>query len=209
MNKLFVIIGLIVGTVLIGWFLTYPAFLEYNKSNEEIEVKKQLFSDRENYLAKLNEASLTLQEYKDKLEKIDSALPEEVSLPELYDYFLRVVSGAGLAYKDLNISGANSIQDNVQFEETIIPSDDSVFINKNIREVKETKITLSVSGSYDQFKELLKKIQSSSRLFKIQEMEIGIEGSDSLGSGIEGGPLVSVQKNQNFLFVLELTTSSY
>jgi Tfp pilus assembly protein PilO len=209
MNKLFVTIGSIIGVVLIGWFLTYPAYLRYDSTVKEIEAKKIQFANREDYLKRLNEISSKLSQYQDKLAKIDSALPEETSLPDIYDYFLRIVSESGLTYEDLSVSGVDSPGEstNVQFEETIISPENSIFVTQGIREVQEAEITLNVSGSYESFKNLLEIINRSSRLFRIQSMEVELKGNNSIGSGIEGGPVVSSE--EEFSFILELIVSSY
>ncbi len=143
-----IIFFLIIG--FIGFFLAWPAYQETSSMQLEIEEIKISIQEGEEYFAGLKSLSKKLEEYQDQLSVLDSALPEKIYLPQLYDFFPVICSRQGLLYQGMNY--------------TFNPSEDS--------KIKEIPISLSVSGSYSSFKSFLSYLQNSARFFSIESINL-------------------------------------
>ena len=139
-----------------GFFLVWPAYQEISSMQLEIEEIEISIQEGEEYFTGLKSLSRKLEEYQDQLSVLDSALPEKIYLPQLYNFFTEACSLQGLLYQGMSY--------------TFSSSEDS--------KIKEILISLSVSGSYSSFRSLLSYIQNSARFFSIESID--------LNSGQEG-----------------------
>lgn len=145
MKRYFNIIILFVAVVLA--LLSSSVLKEYEALNlvkGQISIKEDELQYQEEYFQKLKSISDRLQENKDSLLKIESALPENPQIPELLAFIQRSTSQSGLMLGDVNL-GSMSAEDNI----------------------KKTKVNFLMMGDYIGLKKFISLVENSSRLTDI------------------------------------------
>jgi len=145
MKRYFNIIILFVAVVLA--LLSSSVLKEYEALNlvkGQISIKEDELQYQEEYFQKLKSISDRLQENKDSLLKIESALPENPQIPELLAFIQRSTSQLGLMLGDVNL-GSMSAEDNI----------------------KKTKVNFLMMGDYIGLKKFISLVENSSRLTDI------------------------------------------
>jgi Tfp pilus assembly protein PilO len=148
----------IAGAVIAGFFLVWPKYEDLVSANSEIEIIKERMEKRDDYLDELRGTSRKLDDYEEELKLVDAALYNDPWLPHLYDYFIKLA-----AKKGVNIEGINS--------NVLTKGEDSNF--------REIFLSLEVNGDYLSFKNFLAGIESSSRIFDIQNINLDGRVEDS------------------------------
>lgn len=173
MSRLFPIISisLLVLMILVGIFLWLPKYQNFSYLRGELKAIDDGLKEKEEHLSELRIVSEKLGEYSSQLSKIDSALPLEPLIPGLFNYFQNVSSANGLILENINSEEFSSLEG-----------------SPGIREIP---FSLSVSGSYSSFKNLLSSLYFSARLIEVESV--------SFSSEEEGG----------FQFDLEMKTYAY
>lgn len=175
MNRLnlpIVIVVLLIFVIIIGTVFVWPRYQKLKILGNMAEERRVELRNQEDYMKNLTGMAEELKKYETSLPKIDSALPDTTSLPALLDFLQKASSQSGLILK-----GMGSI---------------SVTPNKTIPNVKETKLSLVVDGSYSSFKDFLQIIEKTARLIEVENI--------SFSASREGGPLT---------FNLRIKTNSY
>ena len=151
-SRLIPIVGIVVLILLGvgGYFFWWPEYQEFKQQGILLEEKTRGLEEKNNYYSKLESISNELNNYKDELDKINSALPAEASLPILFDFIQRTSAENGLILSDISLSGK------------------AISSSKSSGETGIENISLSVSllGSYPAFKNFLTAIYKNSRLIK-------------------------------------------
>lgn len=181
MKRPIVIINVILILALIagGYFLWWPSLQNFINLRAELKVKEQEVVQKQEYYAKLNDTFNKLVSYSDSLSKIDSVLPESISMPSLFVYLQAVSSQSGLILGPLSLPSASSSTQNS---------------NQQLTTTGAAKVLLpiSVSGSYSALKNFLNVIYKNSRMIEV----------DTLGFG-------SPEKGDQFEFRVGLRTHYY
>lgn len=131
-------------------FFVFPKYQEITDLKVRIEEKRIALQHQEEYSQSLRDLEKKLEDYKESLEKVDSALSEEPDIPSLFDFLQRAASENGLI---LEKTGTFSVS----------PS-------KSEGEVGEAKVSFSVSGPYPSFKGFLKTLEKSARLIELERL---------------------------------------
>lgn len=159
--RLYLIIIFFSLTGLIGFFLSWPEYqklltvqAEIGKAQEEIQI-----ADKR--LEELNNTSEKLKNYESQLGILDTALPDKFYLPHLYDFFEKVCPRYGLILDGINASVGEM----------------------NDSGVKEVKISLSLSGDYESFKEFLLALENSVRFFSLEKISISVPEKENMPFG--------------------------
>lgn len=142
----------------------YQSFIVVQGKARDIRAELQF---REEYLEKLGNVSEQLKKYKEPLSKINSALPDDLLLPTLFDLIESQAAQTGLTLKKINVKETvlafeEDIPEEVFFEE-YMPEED-------VLKLQKTKILLNVLGSYDSFKDFIFVMENSARLIKIENI---------------------------------------
>ena len=139
-----VIVGAL--TVLVLW----PNFQEFNIIQKSIEAAEIELEGKQNYILKLDELKVKLDENQESLAKVETALPDDptVSSLSLSDYLQKVASQSGLI-----LSEAKPF---------------SVAEEKDSAGLRAISFDLKVSGSYPSFKEFLLTLEKSARLIEVK-----------------------------------------
>ena len=135
-------------SVLLLFLLIWPKYQNLSSLNKEISKKELEFQSQEEYFQNLKDISERLKEYQESLSKIDSALPSNPSLPELCNFLQKTSSQSGLSLKEISPSS----------------------IATGGEEIKESKVNLTLAGSYPSFKNFLSVLEKSARMIELEKI---------------------------------------
>lgn len=144
-------------------------------SQKRVEEKKTEIQSKEEYFVNLKHLSEELKNYQTQLSKIDSALPEDPGLPILFDFLQKSAAQSGLVLTSV--------------KPLLSPARPTLEEEKP--EFQETKIELTVSGSYSAFKNFLSILEKSARLIELESLTF------------------STPKEETFKFDLRIKVYSY
>ncbi len=154
----------------IGLVLVFPLYQDFKAVQLQIENKEREFQLKQEYFSEIEKISKKLKTYPEELIKIDYALPNELFLPFLYDFFQGISSQNGLILQSItssyNPSTSNINSDN---SDKIGESQESK-TEKSWSNIKEVKINISLSGSYTAFKNFLYSLEKSARLIEVENI---------------------------------------
>ena len=136
----------LIDLVILG-VLVFPKYQKFQELQSKIKINETDLKNNEEYLTSLNEIYSKAEGMKSQLAKIDSALPSELFLPSFLDFLQKTVSENGLILTNVSLSETLSL--------------------KTTERIKETSLSLSVSGSYSAFKNFLSGLEKSARLIEI------------------------------------------
>lgn len=143
--------------LVVGFLLIWPKSQESKILNKNIQDKKEEVKQAEAYFKNLKELKNQLaSNYPDVLSKISSALPADSSMPSLLKYLQESAMQSGLLLKSVSPS-----------------IDDS----EKASGLKETKIDLTLEGSYNSFKNFLSVLENSSRLIETDSVSFSSASS--------------------------------
>ncbi len=149
-KKTFIIFFLLLLLILGAIFFWWPKYQEFNNLRLEIKEKEKELQHKENYFSELKNLSLKLKEYSSELSLVDTALPVEPLVADFLNFLEKEIIRSGLILKNLNLIGISPLK-----EESAI---------------KKISVSLSVSGSYDAFKNFLSVLQNNSRLIEVESV---------------------------------------
>ena len=154
--RIYLIIAFILITVFGGFFLVWPKYQGILGIQSEIDQAEVDIQQGEQYFTELRQTADKLEQYRERIALIDSALPAKVYLPHLYDYLQQACSQNGVVLQGLG----------------------SDFSNIKDTKIREIDISLTVLGTYSSFKNLLDDLETSHRLFSIKRVDIGSGGGE-------------------------------
>ncbi|MDP2966935.1 MAG: type 4a pilus biogenesis protein PilO [bacterium] len=136
----------IVTTVAILW----PKFQELKIIQKNIEEKRLELQTKEEYFLKLSETKTKLEGYQEEVSRINSALPDNPSLPSLFNYLQKTSSESGLVLEKI--------------------SPFTVSFSEDFPNLQETVFNIGVTGSYLSFRNFLSILEKSSRLIGVENI---------------------------------------
>lgn len=131
----------------LGVGLIWPKYNSIKSLGQEVSWTSQELEYQETYSTAVRKAWQELEERKDIIEKIDTALPSSVDLAGLFEYFQKISGQNGLTLQTI---GAPAI------------------ISSSEINGKEISLLLSLSGSYVSLKNFLLTLYQSSRLIEVE-----------------------------------------
>ncbi|MDD5433431.1 MAG: type 4a pilus biogenesis protein PilO [Candidatus Pacebacteria bacterium] len=149
-------------------YAVLPQFSDFDKAKKHFLQKEQDVISRQDYYAKLKNALAQATDYKNTLDEIRAALPGEIFLPALIDFFDAKAQNNGLILKSFAPSQVpgSSEEDTDQKK---APSQDFL---------------LSLSGDVLSFENFLKDIETSARLIQVEEINFHKSESNEASSEI-------------------------
>lgn len=153
-----VLIGL---SCILGTIFIWPYYQKLNNIQIRIENKGQEIQYRANYYEELVSISQKLEEGKEELAKIDSALSPAPPLPSLLKFFQKAASENGLL-----LTGA-------------IFSPVKPLLEKN--HIKQIQASLRLAGSYSSLKSFLTTLENSARLIEVDNISFSATQEEEEG----------------------------
>ncbi len=133
--------------IIFFWVLPqYQNMISIKKVLADFESAKR---EQENYFEQLKKTARELERYKETLSKIESALPNNPSLPQFFNFFQKLSSQSGFNFTQISSITTDSL-----------PQED----------LKITKIEIIGSGNYLDFKNFLSGLETSSRLIEVENI---------------------------------------
>jgi Tfp pilus assembly protein PilO len=189
MPKIFNIIIVSIIIVVSGFFLVHPKYQEVMLLKNQVAEKKSDIYYKEERLAGLEKLFSQLQQYEQKLRKIDAALPEEPSFPSLFAFLQRTVAENGLVLENISFTPVVSRKKEVPVKRTGV-SEEQGSADKEKKtelasevsalEVQDIYFSFNSNGSYDSLKNFISSLERSSKIWEI--ISLSISSSDSSGN---------------------------
>lgn len=133
--------------IILFWVLPqYQNMVAIQKVVADFETAKK---EQENYFEELRRTARELERAQEILSKIDSALPSNPSLPELFNFLHKLSTQCGLVFSQISSITTNSLPDS---------------------ELKATEIGIVLSGNYADLKKFLSGLENSSRLIEVENI---------------------------------------
>lgn len=121
----------------------------------ELEIKEE-------YLAKLDKVKLELESHQEDFSKIELALPEDPSLPSLFNYLQKTSSESGLIFEKINPFSTS-------------PS-------REVADLQETVFGIELVGSYPSLKNFILKIEKSARLIEVENISFSFKKEEDFST---------------------------
>ena len=147
-----------------GSVFCLPEFQEMRSAQSQLELKTKELEQKKSYYQEIDILSEKLEQYPDELDVIDFALPDDFSLPFLFDFFEKIASKNGLFLKNINqTSGGRSGA-----------VGGSAAGNGAVSSIQDSSTNLSLSGTYSSFKNFLFAIEKSARLVEVEKVSFSL-----------------------------------
>jgi len=146
-NRITTILVFGVAAVVFGVFLLWPMFQEFSRIEQELNQYTDALLNKEKYVFDLARLASRLDARQEAVQKIETAIPDETSIPALFDLIQKMNINSGLVLTSISASVA---------EEGFADSDLVV-----------TTVSLESIGSYDALKEFISQVRKSVQLLEI------------------------------------------
>lgn len=153
----------------LGFGIILPKHQGIKNLQFEIEKKEIELRYKEEYFSHLWEISEKLKEFEKSLAKIDSAIPQEPSLPSLFNFLEKISSQSGLLLKKVGPVSSVSLDEKP--------------------EIQEHSFSISLLGSYSAFKNFLTSLEKSARLIEVKSISFS---SPKKGTSFDFNLLIKV-----------------
>ena len=104
-TRLIIIILMFAGALVGGFILVLPKYQDFTHLQSMLIQKEKELSSKTAYYSKIQEIWVELEKYQDVLAKIDSAVPNDFSIPVLFDYLQNTAGETGLVLENLTFEG--------------------------------------------------------------------------------------------------------
>jgi len=150
----------IAGLAVLG-MLVWPNYQKFRNISGQAKSIQSALEQRERYFLQLSQIFKNLQSDVATLQKFDQALPNEFD-PDRLIYFLSLAGkNSGMILNE--IEGLSAV---LPQGEANLPEQDKQF------QLKEITFSAKLTGSYESFKNFLREIESSARLFQVERISI-------------------------------------
>jgi len=140
---------LLLTSFLIINFLVVPQYQNWQTVSQRVgELEKEAQTQKE-YFQQIQEIAENLKRYSSNLAKIEMALPQKPSLPQLFYFIQKVSSQVGLSLQKIG-----------KIETKEVPKE----------KIKETSVEIILVGDYSALKNFLSEIEKSARLIEIENI---------------------------------------
>ncbi len=136
-------------SILIILLLVFPQYQNWSFLKQRVDELKIELQNQENYFEEIKKIAVNLEKYKDPLSKIDSALPSNPSIPELFHLIKNFSSTSGLLLAKIG-----------SISTTPLPNS----------RLKETRTTINLEGDYSALKNFLSALEKSARLIEVENI---------------------------------------
>jgi Tfp pilus assembly protein PilO len=140
-------------SVLLFFLFISPKQTSLSILNSQLLQKKYELETLDKYFQEILKTSEKLKNYQEEISKIDSALPDNPSIPPLFNFLQKSSSQSGLLLENI--------------------------VSINLKEegrLKKWTTTLKLKGDYPSLKNFISILENSARLIKVDKISIWSEG---------------------------------
>jgi len=152
--------GIII-SIIIGAFLFWPKYQEFNSLQNQFSQKKDQLENQNKYMQQLLAIERKIEEKQELVNKVNSALPIGPDIPSLLNFLQGISMETGMS-----LEGAS-------WQELLPSREDKK------EKFKEYSLNLEVSGSYFAFINFLYSLEKSSRLINVVESRFSVPSEEN------------------------------
>jgi Tfp pilus assembly protein PilO len=168
-------------TVLLAYFLVFPAYQKFKELQTELGIKQAEYNAEFDYYSSITRTYYDLKSYEEDVKIVDDALPSDPSFGRLIYYFQEQSSESGLILRDLFLSKSSG--------------------SSSKSAVKSLTFSLTLIGNYSSLENFLASLEKSAKLFEVTSISFGSGNASSQGTQF---------RTQNiFTFSLQVNTYIY
>jgi Tfp pilus assembly protein PilO len=193
--------------ILGGYYFWLPEYGDFQTLKLKLEAERKRIAYAEEHFSKLQDISRKLEEYKDEIKKIDSALPVEFSISALFNFIQGNCSKNGLILEEISLdkSSLSGLGKITPGENSASSEASQTGAQLDVRQegddIEDIPFSISVFGTYSGFKDFITDIYKNARIIEVDSIEFS---SDFSEEGIEAG-----SREDLFVFDLRLKTHHY
>jgi len=140
---------LLIISFLLIFFVGLPKYQALNVLKNQVSANQLELDSREKYFQELQQTSEEIKQYQENLSKIDTALPPDPDLANLFNFFQKISSQSGLTLGKIGAGTTVAVEG---------------------QEIKETRTSINVTGSYTALKNFIQSLENSARLIEIENI---------------------------------------
>ena len=194
MRRIYIIPFLFFIDLLVFCYFLYPQWLKIDNLKGNISILEQNLKNKNEYYQKIQDISAKIKNHSNQLEKIDLALPDNPSLPALFNFFQQNASANGLMVSGISGGGLSGSRGRVR-------------ASKSVSNIKKASISLNLVGQLDSLEAFLKTIELSARMIEIQNLNISLVKQSATKIGVSNS---SAKENPlNLKIVLSILVPYY
>lgn len=145
----------LIAAIIIGAVFLYPKYQDYSALSKQIKQKEKDLQSQQDYLQKLAEINRKVEEKKDLIAKVDSAIPDEPDIPSFLNFLDETAENTGVSLENIEWSEMTSRQGEKQA-------------------TKQYLVNMQVSGSYFSLKNFLNTLELSARLVEVLNTDFSL-----------------------------------
>ena len=149
-RTLFIGILLFCGIVL-GIFLTWPKYQDFQQLSFELQARQQELENKGIFFADLAKVKEDIAQLKESYVKVEAALPLDSQLPALYDFLQKSAAFSGMSVRNISASIDNQ---------------------KQALLMRTIPVALELTGSFNAIKEFISRLNFASRIITLQSLNI-------------------------------------
>lgn len=177
MNRVFTIPILFFFSFIFLIYFLLPKYSDFRKLEKEVWQKENFWQKKEVYFSNLKKTIQSLEEdEKESLEKINTALPNQLSIAALLNFFEKKTLETGLFLEGFTVGTVQSITGP---EEKTPESEEKIKPQK-----KQALFSLKLSGSFSSLENFVREIERSARIIEIEKASLKIPSSNK-GESLE------------------------
>lgn len=180
--------------LLLAFFFVIPEYNNFKALQLDLGKKTAEYAAKFGYYDAIDKTYSQLQEHKDDIKKVDSALPENPALGGVVYFLQQTAKENGLVVKNLFLSRLSANNNQV------------VSSGEKAKTVKDIIFSLELLGNYPSLQNFITSIESSSRIFEVTNISFASISPTKPG---KTNQQTQFQTQQSVNFSLQIKTHSY
>ena len=184
MSRLTFSIILLAAALGLGYWLVLPKYMDISSLQEELMLKKQESDGRFDYIRRLENLSIEIEEHTEEVVRLERALPRKSNTAEVLAFLEQKASANSILIKEISIASKQNRSTLSAIGKTAL---------------QEESISIEITGMIDSLVNFLTDIENSARLLRVESVEFSLPFSRLAASSF------SYDKN-NLSFYIVLKT---
>jgi Tfp pilus assembly protein PilO len=169
----------------VGFFLVLPKYQEKQAVERQIQEKNEIIKNNRDYYAGLAVIVDNLDKYQGNLEKVNVALPDRPDAPALMNFVQAAAMQSGLLVKGIDYAGNTKPLSEVDYavDELQAAAVQGLTLQSYL-------VSMSLAGSYGNFKNFLSMIERSGRLIAIESIDLQSKNNKEESNDVDAGQVL-------------------
>jgi Tfp pilus assembly protein PilO len=170
------IIGIIAALL---WFIQ-PTYGEIKNLTQEIETKEANLEKKQKLIVDIEKLVNQYEDIAGRVNKVFYALPNEAEIPNVLVQLEALASKNGMIFESSSFSKAQqSAQNKTTSGNGAAPFSETIKQQDAIEQIKSVSIDISLTGSYENFKNYLRDLENNIRIMDIASVSFSNSSSSS------------------------------